>query len=106
MIPYYWNGPLHEEICIVTKDSVVGAPKFLVRTIFPHFDTLLCEHCINGHDKIMIIMKDVDTIHVEEAFKALSNNHQTQCMACTLVSNQRLQHLVQPTTATTIKGGI
>ena len=73
MIPYYWNGPLHEEICIITKDSVVGAPKFLVRTIFPHFDTLLCEHCINGHDKIVIIMKDVDTVHVEEAFKALAS---------------------------------
>ena len=74
-IPYFWNVPLLDEVCIVTKDSMVGAPKLLLRTVFPDFDTLLCDHCKDNHEKITVIMKDVKTTDLEDAFKSLATGN-------------------------------
>ena len=71
-IPYFWNVPLLDEVCLITEDSVVGAPKLLLRTIFPDFDTFLCDHCKDNHDKVTVIMKDVQTKDLEGAFKSLA----------------------------------
>ena len=74
-IPDYWNIPLtsyNNEVCFVTSDSVVAAPKLLLRTIFPEFNDWLCEGCVGSHERVTVIVKDVHSDQLEEAFRQLA----------------------------------
>ena len=74
-IPDYWNVPLsayNTEVCFVTKDSVVAAPRLLIRTIFPDFDSMLCSGCVDSHERITVIIKDTSSSRLEDAFKLLA----------------------------------
>jgi len=75
-IPDYWKIPLSKytnEVCFVTADSVVAAPKLLLRTIFPKFDSLLCQSCSEGHDRVTIIIKEIGSDLIQDAFKMLAS---------------------------------
>ena len=75
-IPDYWNVPLNSyntELCFVTKDSVVAAPKLLMRTIFPELDSMLCPGCVETHERITVIIKDLESSEIVEAFKSLAS---------------------------------
>ena len=66
-IPDYWSIPLgsyNNEVCFKTSDSVVAAPRLLMRTIFPELDSLLCESCVSNHERVTIIVKDI-TVETE-----------------------------------------
>ena len=75
-IPDYWKIPLSKytnEVCFVTADSVVAAPKLLLKAIFPKFDSLLCPSCSDGHDRVTIIIKEIGSDQIQEAFKKLAS---------------------------------
>ena len=62
-IPDYWSVPLgsyNNEVCFVTKDGVVAAPRLLIRTIFPDFDSLQCPGCVLSHERVTILVKMSD----------------------------------------------
>ena len=74
-VPDYFQVPLssyNTEVCFVTRDGVVAAPRLLIRTVFPDFDSLLCPSCVEGHERVTIIIKDVSSGQMEEAFKHLA----------------------------------
>ena len=75
-IPDYWKIPMSKytnEVCFVTADSVVAAPRLLLRAIFPNFDSLLCQSCSEGHDRVTIIIKDIGSDEIQETFKKLAS---------------------------------
>ena len=74
-IPDYWNVPLNSyntELCFVARDSVVAAPKLLLRTIFPELDAMLCPGCVETHERVTVIIKDLEASEIVEAFKSLA----------------------------------
>ena len=74
-IPDYWNVPLNSyntELCFVAKDSVVAAPKLLLRTGFPQLDSMLCPGCVETHERVTVIIKDLEASEIVEAFKSLA----------------------------------
>lgn len=74
-IPSYWNVPLNSyntELCFVAQDSVVAAPKLLLRTIFPELDSMLCPGCVETHERVTVIIKDLEASEIVEAFKSLA----------------------------------
>ena len=75
-IPDYWNVPLNSyntELCFVARDSVVAAPKLLLRTIFPELDAMLCPGCVETHERVTVIIKDLEASEIVEAFKSLAS---------------------------------
>ena len=77
-IPDYWNIPLtsyNSEVCFVTSDSVVAAPKLLIRTIFPEFNNWLCDGCVSSHERVTVIVKDLHSDQLEEAFRELASGN-------------------------------
>ena len=76
-IPDYWSIPLgsyNNEVCFKTSDSVVAAPRLLMRTVFPELDSLLCEGCVSNHERVTIIAKDITSNQLERAFRSLAAN--------------------------------
>ena len=74
-IPDYWNvtfSGFNTEVCFFTKDAVMAAPRLLIRTIFPDFDSMLCSECVDSHDRITVIIKDISSSRLEDAFKLLA----------------------------------
>ena len=74
-VPDYWNVPLdsyNTELCFVARDSVVAAPKLLLRTIFPELDSMLCPGCVETHERVTVIIKDIESSEIVEAFKSLA----------------------------------
>ena len=74
-IPDYWNVPLNSyntELCFVARDSVVAAPKLLLRTIFPELDSMLSPGCVETHERVTVIIKDFEASEIVEAFKSLA----------------------------------
>ena len=83
-IPDYWSLPLgsyNNEVCFVTADSVVAAPRLLIRTIFPDFDSLLCPGCVLAHERVTVFIKDVRSSDLESAFRSLASNDPSQLAA-------------------------
>jgi len=74
-IPHYWKIPVQDEVYFVTKDSGVFVPKLLLIVAFPDFCSFLCDHCINAHEKITVIIEDVTSSALEEALKSLAKGN-------------------------------
>ena len=50
----------------------MAAPKLLLRTVFPELDLMLCPGCVESHERVTVIIKDLQSAEIVEAFKSLA----------------------------------